>query len=550
MKSKSLQVAYFSMEFALKSDMPSYAGGLGVLAGDLMKSCADLGKSVAGMTLMYHRSDDPKLIFKPGDDFKKRDEVVHIHIEDRNVAVGVWEYIIKGEKGEVPLYFLDTNLPENKRWDRDITKDLYASDRYTRLAQEGVLGFAGVRMLRELGYSAIETFHMNEGHAAFLTMELMKEMDFNDEAVKKHCVFTTHTPIAAGHDHFDYKLVESVLGGKVPWHIRKLAGDKDLSMTQLAINMSKASNAVSGNHKEVCERMYPGHPFEYITNGIHLPSWVAPNLSALYDQHLGEWRQDPKQLLQADKLPEKELTEARLVNKRKLIDYINSQPEFFPIPADELEDRDKLDERTLTIVFARRFVPYKRPLLIFSDLEKLRNVAYENLQLIFAGPYQSGNDFAMETINQLMHIGQALRGQIKVAVLPDYNLDIASYLVQGADMWLNNPEPPMEASGTSGMKAAVNGALNLSILDGWWVEGYEECPESGWAFGKKSTTKSSLNRDQIDAKALYEVLEEVIDCYENKPKVWCERIRHAISLGARFNTHRCIEEYESKMWNQ
>jgi len=537
------------MEFALKSDMPNYAGGLGVLATDLLRACADMGKKVAGMTLMYHRSDDPKLSFKPGEDFKKRDEVVHIHIEDRNVSVGVWEYIFKGEKGDVPLYFLDTNLPENKRWDRDITKDLYAMDRYTRLAQEGVLGFAGVRMLRELGYSDIETFHMNEGHAAFLTTELAKEMNFDDEAVKKHCVFTTHTPIAAGHDHFGYKLVHSVMGEKVPWHIRRLAGDKDLSMTHLALNMSKASNAVSKNHKEVCERMYPDHPFEFITNGIHLPTWIAPNLSALYDKHLKGWKVDPKKLLKASDIPTKELTKARLENKKKLIDYINAQPEYFPIPADELEEKDMMDVETLTIVFARRFVPYKRPLLIFSDLEKLRKVGFNKLQLIFAGPYQSGNDFAMETINQLMHIGQALRGQIKVAVLPDYNLDIANYLVQGADVWLNNPEPPLEASGTSGMKAAINGALNLSILDGWWVEGYEQSPQSGWAFGKKSITKSSLNRDQEDAEGLYVALEEVIDCYE-KPKEWCERIKNAISLGAHFNTQRCIEEYESKMWNR
>lgn len=538
------------MEFALRSDMPNYAGGLGVLATDILRSCADLGKSVCAVSLMYHVSDDSKTAFRPDGDFKKRDEIVHIHIEDRNVAVGVWEYKIKGEGGEVPIYFLDTNLPENKRWDRDITKDLYAMDPYTRLCQEGVLGFAGVRMLRALGYKDIQTYHMNEGHAAFLTLELAKEFDFKDEEVKKRCVFTTHTPIAAGHDHFGYKLAESVLGGKLPWHIKNLAGGKDLNMTQLALGMSKSANAVSRNHKEVCQMMFPNFEFDSITNGVHVKSWVSPGMEVLFDEYLGNWKEDPKSFLHAEKIPDEELKKAHLSGKKTLIEYVNSQPEHFPIPHDELESEDKFDEKTLTVTFARRFVPYKRPLLIFHDLEKLRSVAYEKLQLIFAGPYHPDNKFAMETINQLMRIGIALRGQIKVAILPDYNLDIARYLVQGSDVWLNNPEPPMEASGTSGMKAAINGVLNLSILDGWWLEGYEECHKSGWAFGRKSTTKSSLNRDSIDAKDLYVALEDVIENYEHKEDLWLERMKHAISLGATFNTHRCVNEYEEKMWNQ
>ena len=537
------------MEFALKSEIPNYAGGLGVLSADLMHSCADLGVQACGVTLMYHVSEDPKTAFQPGHEFKKRPETINIHIEDRNVVVGVWEYIIKGEKGNVPVYFLDTNLPENKRWDRDITKKLYTLDSYTRLCQEAILGIGGVRMLRALGYSDIQIFHMNEGHAAFLTFELLKELDYKDEAVREKCVFTTHTPIPAGHDRFDYKLVQQVLGEKMPWHIKKLAGEKELNTTRLALSLSQKVNAVSKKHREVCQKMFPDVAFESITNGIYLKRWTSESFATLFNQYLEGWEKEPEKLANAVNIPDQEIKIAHQKNKQVLIEFINSKPEFFPIAKKSLKKEDKLDLDTLTISFARRFVPYKRPLFLFSDLERLRALGDQKLQLIFAGPYHPDNEFAMEAINQLIRLGKDLRGHIRIVIFPDYNLEFARLLTQGSDVWLNNPQPPLEASGTSGMKVAVNGGINLSISDGWWPEGYELNPKSGWIFGQETLEKVDPNQDKIDSDALYNALSEIIDCYENKPKEWCEYMKQAITLGTTFNTHHCVKEYMEKMWN-
>lgn len=540
-------IAYFSMEFALRSTIPNYAGGLGVLASDILKSCADLGEPVVGVTLMYHLSEDPMKAFVPDAAFKKRSEIIRIHIEDRNVAVAVWEYVIKGEKGEVPLYFLDTNLPENKPWDRDIAKNLYALDRYTRLCQEAALGFGGIRMLRALGYADMQTYHMNEGHAAFLTLELLKEQNYVDSEVIKRCVFTTHTPVPAGHDVFEYPLAQNVLGGKMPWHITKLAGEKALNMTKLAISLSRKSNAVAQRHGEVCRKMFPGVPFQAVTNGVHLETWVSDPFKKLYDKRIKGWRMDPSKLAKAPiLLSDDDVEEAHDKGKLALVNYINDRPELFPIPRKELIPEDLFNPNTLTIAFARRFAPYKRALLLFQDLDQLREIGFEKIQLIFAGPWSSENTFANEVIAQLKHFGKMLRAQIRLVVIPNYNLDVARLLVQGADVWLNNPQPPMEASGTSGMKAAANGALNLSILDGWWPEGYALDPKSGWAFGSTELYPGSHEQDAVE---LLLKLEEVVGCYYRDTEEWTDRMKHAIALAAQFNTHRCVLEYKEKMWN-
>jgi starch phosphorylase len=550
MTSKNTKLAYFCMEFAMEPGIPNYAGGLGILSADILKSMADLGVPAVGITLMYHLNDDPEHAFIPGTSFKKRPETIKIHIEDRNVTVGVWEYQVKGEKGSVPLYFLDTNLPENKRWDRDITKDLYAGDRYTRLCQEAVLGIAGIRMLRALGCHDVEVYHMNEGHSSLLTLELLKEADFKDETVREHCVFTTHTPIPAGHDSFEYKMAHNVLGAKVPWHIEKLAGKKDLNMTKLALRLSKKANGVSKKHAEVCKKMFPDFDFESVVNGVHLGRWVSDPLAAIFDEHLKGWRQDPAKLMAVVGIPDEAIREAREKSKKTLVQYINSQSEFFPIAKENFKNEDWFDGETLTITFARRFVPYKRPLLLFSDLEQLRSIGSGKIQLIFAGPYHTDNEFAMEIINQLHRHGLHLHGDIRLAILPDYDLSVARLLTQGSDVWLNTPTPPLEASGTSGMKAAVNGGLNVSILDGWWIEGYEKNPKSGWAFNGESSDAVDIEQNKKDADSLYRVFEEAIDCYENKPDEWMERVKQAITLGAYFNTHRCVKEYEEKMYNK
>jgi len=533
------------MEFALESSIPNYAGGLGVLAADILKSCADVGVPAVGVTLMYHGSENPKLAFKPDPKkFKKLPETVYIHIEDRNVAVGVWEYRVKGARIDIPICFLDTNLPENKPWDRDITKNLYSNDRYTRLCQEGVLGFAGIRMLRALGYKDM-TYHMNEGHAAFLTLELLKESGYKDDAVRSQCVFTTHTPVAAGHDVFEYSMAQNVLGGKLPWHITKLAGENGLNMTRLALSLSRKANAVAKRHGEVCAQMFPGIPFEYVTNGVHLETWVAENMQKLFDRFMKGWRKDPAILKNALSIPDEDLEEAHEKNKTALVEYINDRPELLPIPLKSIKSEDWFNPNTLTVTFARRFAPYKRALLLFQDLDRLRDLGFEKLQLIFAGPYHPDNTYAAEVIGQLKKFGKELRGQIKIAIIPNYNLDVAKILTAGSDIWLNNPQPPMEASGTSGMKATANGGLNLSILDGWWPEGYALDPKAGWAFGSAERFKSDVR----DAEFLYIELNKAISLYYDYPEEWLDRMKHAISLAATFNTHRCVREYEEKMWN-
>ncbi len=537
-------LAYFSMEFALKPEIPNFAGGLGVLATDILSSCADLGVPACGISLIYHKSDDPTKAFNPSRHFKKLPEIVHIHIEDRNVAVGVFEHEIKGLKGTVPIYFLTTNIPENKKWDRDITKHLYPIDNYTRLCQEAVLGFCGIRMLRAMGYDDFKTYHMNEGHAAFLTLELLKEADYKDESVRDKCVFTTHTPVAAGHDRFEYKLADKVLGGKLPLHIKKLSSPRNLNMSRLALSLSKKANGVSKKHKEVCERMFPGQGFLSVTNGVHHRTWVRGGMKDLFDKHLKGWVDDPSLLAKAVDLPDEDLKNAHQKNKKELVDYLNARPECFPYPKESLKEDDYFDEDTLILTFSRRFVPYKRPLLLFNDLDRLRRIGYRRLQVVYSGRCHPDDDFCNHVFEELKHLEEVLRGQIRLGVLDNRNLDNSKMLVAGSDVWLNNPEPPMEASGTSGMKAAMNGGINLSVMDGWWIEAYEQNPESGWAFGSDIS-----GHDQIDADELYKVLEEMLDVYEKKPDQWLNHMKQAISLGATFNTHRCVEEYKEKMWN-
>ncbi len=550
-KTKSPKVAYFSMEFALDARIPNYAGGLGVLAADIMHSCADKEKPVVGVSLIYHQHDKAEEMFKAEKYMKKRKETVAIRIEDRNVIIGAFEYTVKTKHGKsIPIFFLTTYVPENKEWDRDITKHLYASDQYTRIAQEAILGIGGVRMLRALGYNDIDYFHMNEGHSAFLTFEILKENNFNNAEVEKRCTFTTHTPVPAGHDYFDYQCVHKILGDEVPWHVKELATPERLSMTHLALNLSKHSNSVAKKHGDICREMFPGYGFKNVTNGIHHLSWVSDPMTKLFDKKLPGWKMNPSVFADAEKaLTDAEVLAAHKKNKKELIDWVNADRSFFPINTD-LRDDDYFDEDTLTITFARRFVPYKRPDLIFTDLERLRDLGHKKLQLIFAGRCHPDDFFCNKLQERIKDSGRRLRSQIKV-VVTSYNIDIAKKLVAGSDVWLNNPIKPREASGTSGMKTALNGVPNLSILDGWWIEGYKQNPVSGWAFGEKSNqAHDEYERNNIDSDELYEKLAEVMnDYYGDDQKQWVKHMKASISLLDRFNTHRVVDEYYEKMWD-
>lgn len=549
---KKLRTAYFSMEFALDHRIPNYAGGLGVLAADYMYAMADIHFSGVGVSLIYHQDRDPEKAFDPTPFMELLPVSVEVEIEHRPVKVGAYKYeVVSPVNGySVPIYFLTTNFPENKPWDRDLTKHLYPSETYTRIAQEVILGIGGVRILRALGYRYIDNFHLNEGHAAFLTLEVLKEEHYHNDRTKKLCRFTTHTPVPAGHDYFDYPLAYRVLGDGIPWHIRDVATQDRLSMTHLAMNLSSKTNSVSEKHQEVCEKMFPGYSFENVTNGVHHIRWSSVWIQKLFDHYIPGWRQHPEYLKTAPMvLPGEALWDAHLKAKHDFISWLNSHQEFFPY--DDFDTDDFFRPDVLTIGFARRFVPYKRPTLIFRNLDTLRKLGYKKLQLVFAGHCHPDDNFCISQRETLRHFAQEMRGQVQIVVIPEYNVHISKKMVTGCDVWLNNPIIPREASGTSGMKVALNGGLNLSILDGWWIEGMKRAPKAGWGFGDMRQNMNNFDQNAQDAEDLYKKLDQVIKLYYSKNREpWRERMKAAVGLLGHFNAQRCIEEYTDKMWDE
>ncbi len=535
------------MEIALQDEIPNYAGGLGILAGDTLHSCADLGSDVVGVSLVYHQDDREEGRFKIENFLTLRDETVELEIEGRNIKIMIWEFDLKGKSDKsIPIIFLSSNHPDNKQWDKDITKYLYAADRYTRLGQEMILGIAGIRALEILGYNKLNTYHMNEGHSAFLTLELLKKYDFNTEKVRSLCTFTTHTPVPAGHDHFEYSLAYSTMNKSLPLEIKEYATYEDLSTTDLALNLSRVANSVSAKHREVCEGMFPRHDFENVTNGIYHPRWVGKEIKEVLDETFPGWEEKPELLKDAEtKIDANRLVDANKKQKRELVDWLNTRKELFPF--ETIENDDYFGVKTLTIGFARRYVPYKRHTLIFKDMERLRNMGYRKIQLIFAGNCHEGDSFCNQIKQEAERYSHMLRGQIRVAILTEYNIEVARKLISGCDVWLNNPVPPREASGTSGMKAALNGGINLSILDGWWIEGFNMNKKAGWAFGDEAFSEGE-DQDTHDSKFLLEQLKDLIDCYYNRKEEWSERMKSAISLVGHFNTHRLVNEYQEKIW--
>ncbi|MBU0722738.1 alpha-glucan family phosphorylase [Patescibacteria group bacterium] len=549
MKNSSMHVAYFSMEFAFDDKLQNFAGGLGVLAADTMYSFADLEIPVVGVSLIYHQDDDQEKALMPEAFMKKREETIEIEIENRKIKIIIWQMDVTSKNGHtVPVFFLSSYTPENTRWDRDLTKHLYASDKYTRLGQEIILGIGGYRALKKLGYNDIKHYHMNEGHTAFLGLERLRTNGYNEEVVRAKSSFTTHTPVSAGHDYWGYPLIYQTLGNMVPQNIKNLATPDNLGMTQLAMNLSHKINSVSKRHNEVCKEMFPNHEIENITNGIYHPRWVGTAMKELFNTYLPSWEQQPEIFQTAPVvIPTEALDSARQIEKSALVEWINQMPHNFAVENPSKEDLFSPD--TLTIGFARRFVPYKRPGLIFQNIDRLREIGYKKIQLVFAGKCHKNDMFCNKLQDTIRYYGRELRGQIKVIIIPDYNLEIAKHLITGVDIWLNNPFPPREASGTSGMKAALNGVLNLSILDGWWIEGLERAPLAGWGFGSNLNKKNVTNRDKFDEEELLNKLKEAIICYYDEKDMWNERMKHAISLLSYFNTHRLVHEYNNKIWN-
>ncbi|XHR30218.1 MAG: alpha-glucan family phosphorylase [Chthoniobacteraceae bacterium] len=552
-------IAYFSMEIGLEPRMPTYSGGLGILAGDTVKAAADLKVPLVGVTLLhrkgyfYQRLDaqgwqtEEPVAWVPADFLMELPARASVQVEGRTVQIRAWVAEITGSGGFLVLvYFLDTDLPENSDWDRSLTGSLYGGDAHYRLCQEVVLGIGGVRMLRALGYKNVARYHMNEGHAAFLGIELLDEAARHAgretftredvEAVKLQCVFTTHTPVPAGHDKFEMSLVDRVLGRREVRDMQDLfCAEGMLNMTHLALNLSHYVNGVAKSHGVVARQMFANYAIDAITNGVHGGTWAAEPLAALYDRTIPGWRQDNYSLRYALSIPREQIWEAHAAAKGRLLRMINR------------ETNAGMDTDTFTLGFARRVTAYKRPGLLFSDLERLALIGSGRLQIVFSGKAHPNDQEGKESIHQIYQFAEQLRGRVTVAFLPHYDMDIARLMVSGVDLWLNTPEPPMEASGTSGMKAALNGVPSLSVLDGWWIEGWIE-GVTGWAIGSLPGVRACPEPD--DAASLYAQLEQtILPLYYDDRDRYVDVMRHCIALnGSFFNTHRMLQQYVLKAY--
>lgn len=545
-------LAYFSMEIGLSADIPTYAGGLGVLAGDILKSAADLGVPMVGVTLMYRKGyfrqtlddkgwqmENPRE-WDPAAKMELLPDEIILTLENRKVKVRVWSYQIRGSSGFcVPVYYLDTDVEGNTQEDRQLTWYLYGGDQKYRLSQEILLGLGGMRILRSLGYGNICKFHLNEGHAAFLVLEMLREEGFeNFDKIRQRGVFTTHTPVPAGHDYFSYDLVQRVMSVNIVNQLKQMLSPEGVSMTELGMRYCSYVNGVSKKHSEVSRKMFNKPDIDTVTNGIHHPTWVSPDMKDIYDRYIPGWSEFPERLVQAVKIPSEQLWEGHQKSKKRLLALVNEK------------SGRSLDPDTLTIGFARRATEYKRASLILSDLDKLKEIAGGKLQIIFAGKAHPRDNKGKGLIQEIWKVAGDLSSSISITFLEDYNMDIASYLVQGVDLWLNTPRRPREASGTSGMKCALNGIMNLSILDGWWIEGWVE-DVTGWSIGPDPQEEDLVNYDEsLDAKDLYQKLEKKVipTYYENRDK-WLSMMANTIALNASyFNTHRVVREYCQKAY--
>jgi len=580
-------IAYFSMEIALDPAMPTYAGGLGVLAGDTIRSAAEAKVPMVAVSLLHRKGYLSQQLDSSGWQQEEPTEWpvvkfleelpqrVQVTIQRRTVLVRAWKYDVRGfGNSTLPVFLLDTDLPENSEWDRTLTDYLYGGDRLYRLCQEAVLGIGGTRMLRALGFKHLAHFHMNEGHAALLTLELLSEqckqagrdcVNHEDiEAVRERCIFTTHTPVPAGHDQFPMDLVANVIGHRTDFmdmkdlfcvnlinevfgHHGEFAHFKDvlqsgqtLNMTYLALNLSHYINGVAKKHGEVSRHMFGGYEIDAITNGVHAATWVSPPFQELFDKHIPGWRQDNFSLRFAHGLPRAEIWRAHVAAKERLLDFVNRTTHIH------------LDPDALTLGFARRAARYKRGDLLVRDLGRLREIVERagKVQVIYAGKAHPNDSEGKEFIQRIVQVRDALKPVIALVYLENYDMEMAKLLTAGVDVWLNTPQPPLEASGTSGMKAALNGVPSLSILDGWWIEGWIE-GQTGWAIGEYCDKgPNDPDRSACDAASLYDKLERVIlPLFHQSRDSFIDVMRHCISLnGSFFNTQRMVQQYVVKAY--
>lgn len=550
-------VAYFSMEIALRPDLPTYSGGLGVLAGDTLRSAADLGLRLAAVTLVHRKgyfvqhldaegnqTETPQP-WKPEEKLLAEAPVVQVMIEGRQVAIRAWRFEVEGVTGhKLPVYMLDTDLEQNTAEDRKLTDQLYGGDGDYRLRQEAVLGLGGPLLLEALGYEPA-VYHMNEGHASLLTVALLErqlsgrslaaatEQDF--AAIRELCVFTTHTPVPAGHDRFSLEQAHRILGNERATFLERAGGCHEglLNMTYIALRFSRFVNGVAMQHGKVSRDMFPEYTITAITNGVHAATWTSPAFQAVYDQHMPRWRQDNVTLRYTIDVPESEIAAAHRTSKQQLLAAVQQSTGKI------------LREDLFTIGFARRAATYKRADLFFQDPERLVSMAkrFGGLQVIYSGKAHPADQPGKAKIHRVIELAQQLSSEtLEIVYLENYAWELGALLTGGVDLWLNTPKRPYEASGTSGMKAALNGVPSLSILDGWWIEGWIE-GVTGWAI-------EDLEEEAGEASSLYEHLEQaILPLYYERHEEWERIMRSAIALnGSYFNTQRMIEQYISNAY--
>jgi starch phosphorylase len=602
------RIAYFSAEFGIHESIPVYSGGLGLLAGDHLKAASDLGIPLVGVGLMYREGyfrqylnvDGWQQERYPENDFFNLPLIPETNKDGAPLLVAVsfpgrdvWARIWRIQVGRIPLYLLDTNIPQNNAEDRTITSRLYGGDVDMRVRQEMILGIGGFRALRALGKPPV-VCHMNEGHSAFCGLERIRVMmeehklDFTTarEAVTAGTCFTTHTPVPAGNDMFAPQLIEHYFGGF--WPQLKLNRDDLLGlgrinprdpnepfcMTVLAIRLSNTSNGVSKLHGSVSRKMWKGIwpllpdaeiPITSITNGVHTRTWLAPEMSQLYERYLGvQWEEKPTDhsvWKRVENIPNAELWRTHERRRERLVAFarnrLKAQLTRRGAPPSEIARAEEvLDPEALTIGFARRFATYKRGTLLFRNLDRLGAILNNKerpVQIVFAGKAHPRDHGGKELIAEITHISRRPEFRRRIVFIEDYDINVARYLVQGVDVWLNNPRRPLEASGTSGMKVCVNGGINMSVLDGWWVEAY--AGDNGWAIGAGEEYTDLNYQDDIESRAIYDLLEqEIVPLYYNRsgdglPRGWLKVMKRAMmTVNPIFNTSRMVQEYMEKSY--
>ncbi len=547
------RVAYFSMEIGLSADIPTYSGGLGILAGDTLRSAADLGVPMVGVTLLHRQGYFRQVLDNKGNQteipvdwnpeqlFQDIAAEVTVTLESRPVALRSWRYLISGVNGDVvPVYFLDSGVESNSEWDRSLTNRLYGGDRHYRLCQEFLLGVGGVEMLERLGHTDIETYHMNEGHSSLLVLPLIERqirhsgrrfpIEKDLEAIRRKCVFTTHTPLPAGHDEFPGDMVRRVLGEdrSVRLFSSGFTGHDHLNMTHLALHHSSYVNGVAMKHGQVSRTMFPNYRIKALTNGVHAATWVSPPMRELFDREIPEWRRDNIYLRYGINIALSEIQSAHDRAQRELFRAIRKTQGV------------DLDADIFTIGFARRATGYKRADLLFHDTERLKKLVDEvgPLQIVYGGKAHPRDETGKQLIRRVFEAAEKLRDAVKVIYVENYNYYWGGLITSGVDLWLNTPEKTREASGTSGMKAALNGVPSLSILDGWWIEGHLE-GVTGWSI------EEDAGAEKAAADSIYEKLEKaILPLYYERPEDYALVMRSAIALnGSFFNTQRMLLQY-------